>query len=107
MVSKQLQSRGIADERVLQAMLKVPRHLFVLEDSRHQSYEDSALSLFEGQTISQPYIVAYMSEALALRAGSTVLEIGTGSGYQTAVLAEIAESVYTIEVREKLSKRAR
>ena len=97
MVKRQLVSRGIKDERVLEAMRKVPRHLFVPEKLRESAYHDGPLSIGEGQTISQPYMVALMTECLGLKGGEKVLEIGTGSGYQTAILAELAEHVYTIE----------
>jgi protein-L-isoaspartate(D-aspartate) O-methyltransferase len=97
MVKRQLVSRGIKDERVLEAMRKVPRHLFVPENLRGSAYHDGPLSIGEGQTISQPYMVALMTECLGLKGGEKVLEIGTGSGYQTAVLAELAEHVYSIE----------
>jgi protein-L-isoaspartate(D-aspartate) O-methyltransferase len=88
-------------------MAKVPRHLFVPEGLRRESYADEPLPIGEGQTISQPYIVAYMTEALGLKGGEKVLEIGTGSGYQTAVLAEIAGTVWTVEIVEALARRAR
>ena len=97
MVRSQLVSRGIKDERVLEAMRKVPRHLFVPKKLRESAYHDEPLSIGEGQTISQPYMVALMTECLDLKGGEKVLEIGTGSGYQTAILAELAEHLYTIE----------
>jgi protein-L-isoaspartate(D-aspartate) O-methyltransferase len=97
MVKRQLVSRGIKDERVLAAMGKVPRHGFVPEKLRESAYHDGPLSIGEGQTISQPYMVALMTECLDLKSCEKVLEIGTGSGYQTAILAELAEHVYTIE----------
>lgn len=97
MVNCQLVSRGIKDERVLEAMRKVPRHLFVPEKLRESVYHDGPLSIGEGQTISQPYMVALMTECLDLKGSEKVLEIGTGSGYQTAILAELTEQVYTIE----------
>jgi protein-L-isoaspartate(D-aspartate) O-methyltransferase len=97
MVEKDLRRRGIRDPRVLDAMAAVPRHRFVPEVEREHAYEDRALPLEVGQTISQPYIVAYMTEALAVRAHHRVLKVGTGSGYQTAVLARIAAQVFTIE----------
>jgi protein-L-isoaspartate(D-aspartate) O-methyltransferase len=106
MVEQQIRARGVRDFRVLAAMAKVPRHLFVPEPDRGLAYSDSPLPLGEGQTISQPFIVAYMSEALGLKGGEKVLEIGTGSGYQTAVLAELAREVYTVEIIETLSLRA-
>lgn len=101
MVSTQIEARGIHDYRVLEAMRKVPRHLFVGEALQDQAYGDFPLPIGEGQTISQPYIVAEMTQALELTKDDRVLEIGTGSGYQTAILAELAFRVYTIErVRE-------
>jgi protein-L-isoaspartate(D-aspartate) O-methyltransferase len=99
--------REIKDQRVLDAMLKVPRHLFVGETNRMSAYEDHPLSIGEGQTISQPYIVALMTEVLKLTGSETVLEIGTGSGYQTAILAELAARVYSIERIPSLTGRAR
>jgi len=106
MVRTQIKSRGITDKAVLNAMLKVPRHLFVPESYRDQAYGDFPLPIGEGQTISQPYIVAIMTEVLELNVYDRVLEIGTGSGYQAAVLSEICDSVYTIELYESLGKRA-
>jgi protein-L-isoaspartate(D-aspartate) O-methyltransferase len=106
MVEAQIRARGVQDDRVLQAMLKVPRHSFVPPDVRSYAYGDEPLPIGEGQTISQPYIVAYMTEALELRGDERVLEIGTGSGYQTAVLAELAREVYTIEIVSSLSQQA-
>jgi protein-L-isoaspartate(D-aspartate) O-methyltransferase len=106
MVARQIAARGVEDPRVLAAMGKVPRHVFVPHDLQRLAYEDEPLPIGEGQTISQPYIVAYMTEALALRPEDKVLEIGTGSGYQTAVLAEIAVEVWTVEVIDSLSQRA-
>jgi len=97
MVDTQIQSRGVRDPRVLEAMRKVPRHLFVSEALQDQAYGDFPLPIGEGQTISQPYIVAEMTQALELTKDDRVLEIGTGSGYQTAILAELAYRVYTIE----------
>jgi protein-L-isoaspartate(D-aspartate) O-methyltransferase len=107
MVNSQIRARGVRDPRVLDAMERVPRHLFVPEAMRAVAYADEPLPIGEGQTISQPYIVAYMTEALSLKGGERVLEIGTGSGYQTAVLAELAREVFTIELIESLSIRAR
>lgn len=107
MVNSQIRARGVRDPRVLEAMEKVPRHLFVPEAMRAGAYADEPLPIGEGQTISQPYIVAYMTEALGLKGGERVLEIGTGSGYQTAALAELAREVFTIELIESLSVRAR
>jgi protein-L-isoaspartate(D-aspartate) O-methyltransferase len=107
MVETQLVFRGIKDERVLAAMRKIPRHRFVPAQIEHRAYEDNALPVGEGQTISQPYIVAYMTEALELTGGEKVLEIGTGSGYEAAVLAEMGCDVFTIEILDELAQRAR
>jgi protein-L-isoaspartate(D-aspartate) O-methyltransferase len=107
MVQSQLRARGIADERVLAAMLRVPRHEFAPERYREQAYEDHPLPIGEGQTISQPYIVASMLEALALSPGDKVLEVGTGSGYVTALLAELTAAVVSIERHASLADRAR
>ena len=106
MVAAQLIPRGISDPKILEAFRKVPRHLFVPESVRFSAYDDCALPIGEGQTISQPYMVAVMTEKLKLEGHETVLEIGTGSGYQAAVLAELCKKVYTIERVETLSKRA-
>jgi protein-L-isoaspartate(D-aspartate) O-methyltransferase len=106
MVKNQLEARGIRNEAVLQAMLKVPRHQLVPGNVRHLAYADSPLPIGSGQTISQPYIVAFMTEAIEPKPEMKVLEIGTGSGYQAAVLAEIVAEVYTIEIVETLGKRA-
>lgn len=106
MVDSQIQARGVADARVLEAMRQVPRHLFVPDDVRGYAYADEPLPIGEGQTISQPYIVAYMTEALSLKGGEKILEVGTGSGYQTAILAKIAREVYTVEVVGSLARRA-
>jgi protein-L-isoaspartate(D-aspartate) O-methyltransferase len=106
MVSTQIQARGISDTEVLNAMKKVPRHLFVLPEYVSYAYQDTPLPLSDGQTISQPYIVAFMTEALDLKSSDKVLEIGTGSGYQAAILAEICDSVFTIEIFESLTKKA-
>jgi protein-L-isoaspartate(D-aspartate) O-methyltransferase len=106
MVAHQLRSRGIADERVLAAMRKVPRHEFVPPASRRLAYEDEPLPIGAGQTISQPYMVAAMTELARIGRHSRVLEVGTGSGYQAAVLAEIAREVYTIEIVETLARDA-
>ena len=106
MVGSQICERGITDPAVIRAMRKVPRHLFVPERYRASAYADHPLPIGEGQTISQPYIVAFMTEALRLKPGDRVLEIGTGSGYQAAVLAEIVTEVYSIEVVAVLGKRA-
>jgi len=107
MVDEQLRERGIADERVLAAMERVPRELFVPEAYRARAYDDAALPIGEGQTISQPYMVARICEALALHGGERVLDVGTGSGYQAAVLAELAGEVHTIERLASLAERAR
>jgi protein-L-isoaspartate(D-aspartate) O-methyltransferase len=106
MVENQIIARGIKDARVIQAMRKVERHLFVPENLRAYAYDDEPLPIGDGQTISQPYIVAYMTEALELKGGERVLEIGTGSGYQTAVLAEIVREVHTVEIVNALSQKA-
>lgn len=107
MVKSQITARGVVDPLVLAAMAKIPRHLFVPEDLRSSAYADEPLPIGQGQTISQPYIVAYMTEALGLRGGEKVLEVGTGSGYQTAVLAEIAGTVWTIEIIPSLARTAK
>jgi protein-L-isoaspartate(D-aspartate) O-methyltransferase len=107
MVKKQIETRGITDPRVIAAMLKVPRHLFVSDALSDQSYGDFPLPIGEQQTISQPYIVAEMTQSLNLNEEDRVLEIGTGSGYQAAVLAEIAFRVYTIERIHSLYSKAR
>jgi len=106
MVEDQIRSRGVKDERVLRAMRRVPRHLFVPPDLTPYAYADEPLPVGEGQTISQPYIVAYMTEVLDLSGGERILEIGTGSGYQAAVLAELEAEVFTVEVIGVLSARA-
>jgi protein-L-isoaspartate(D-aspartate) O-methyltransferase len=107
MVNAQLRSRGITDQRVLDAMARVPRHEFAPERYRDQAYEDHPLPIAEGQTISQPYIVAIMLQALALKASDRVLEIGTGSGYVTALLAELTGEVFSIERHAALANTAR
>jgi len=107
MVETQIEERGIGDSKVLDAMLKVKRHLFVPEGSEAFAYNDYPLSIGYGQTISQPYIVAYMTEAAGLKPTDRVLEIGTGSGYQAAVLAEIVKEVFSIEIIEPLAEEAR
>jgi protein-L-isoaspartate(D-aspartate) O-methyltransferase len=106
MVREQMEARGVRDPRVLAAMRAVPRHEFMPEKVRAQAYEDRPLPIGEGQTISQPYIVALMSELLDLAEGERVLEVGTGSGYQAAVLAELGVEVYSIEIVEPLARRA-
>ena len=107
MVDEQIRSRGVLDETVLAVMKKVPRHRFVPSSQIDSAYEDTPLPIGEDQTISQPYIVAYMTEAAEVSKGERVLEIGTGSGYQAAVLAELAGEVYTIEIIPELAERAR
>jgi protein-L-isoaspartate(D-aspartate) O-methyltransferase len=107
MVERQLRRRGIADERVLQAMSRVPRELFVPENLRHLAYEDGALPIGYGQTISQPFIVATICSLLELTGDERVLDVGAGSGYQAAVLAELAREVVTIERVPELAERAR
>jgi protein-L-isoaspartate(D-aspartate) O-methyltransferase len=107
MVDSQLSGRGIVNQRVLAAMEKVPRHLFVAECMWDQAYQDSPLPIEEGQTISQPYMVALMTELLEINADEKVLEIGTGSGYQAAVLAELGVRVYSIDRIAKLAVHAR
>ncbi|MGD0059517.1 MAG: protein-L-isoaspartate(D-aspartate) O-methyltransferase [Verrucomicrobiia bacterium] len=106
MVREQIESRGISDARVLAAMRKVPRHEFVPEHLADAAYEDHPLPIGYGQTISQPYIVALMTELLRLTSGAKVLEVGTGCGYQTAVLAEIAAEVYSMEIIEPLANES-
>ena len=106
MVTEDIKRRGIDDPRVLQAMLTVERHLFVPEHYRHMAYADRPLPIGEGQTISQPYIVALMTYHIHLQPEEKVLEIGTGSGYQAAVLAELAKEVYSIEIIEDLARTA-
>jgi len=106
MVEKDIRRRGITDKKVLDVMGKTLRHLFVEEHLRDAAYEDYPLPIDEGQTISQPYVVALMTEALRLKPSDRVLEIGTGSGYQAAILAEIAKEVYTIEIRKGLADKA-
>ena len=107
MVNEQIIARGVEDRRVLGAMLRVPRHLFVDKVYEHQAYNDYPLSLGHGQTISQPYMVAVMTELLELQPDDTVLEIGTGSGYQAAILALLSKMVYTVERVSALKDRAR
>jgi protein-L-isoaspartate(D-aspartate) O-methyltransferase len=106
MTDSQIRARGVRDPLVLAAIEKVPRHLFVPESMRGCAHADEPLPIGQGQTISQPFIVAYMTEALGLQGGERVLEIGTGSGYQTAVLAEIVREVWTVEIVESLSLQA-
>jgi protein-L-isoaspartate(D-aspartate) O-methyltransferase len=106
MVARQIRARGIVEPRVLEAMSSVPRHEFVPEEQRHEAYADHPLPIGEGQTISQPYIVAYMSAALDLPAGARVLEIGTGCGYQTAVMCAMGLKVWSMEIVAPLLERA-
>ena len=107
MVENQIKARGVKDPRVLAAMLKVERHLFVPADHQSSAYADQPLPIGEGQTISQPYIVALMTELLELNGEEKVLEVGTGSGYQAAILGELAKEVYSIEIAEKLASSSR
>jgi protein-L-isoaspartate(D-aspartate) O-methyltransferase len=106
MVESQIECRGVKDAQTLRVMRKVPRHAFIPPEYRHLAYTDSPLPIGRGQTISQPYIVAFMTEAVHPAKGKKALEIGTGSGYQAAVLAEIVDSVYTIEIIEELAGMA-
>lgn len=106
MVESQIAERGVTDEAVLKAMRRVPRHRFVADKQQDRAYEDSPLPIGHGQTISQPYIVARMTEELQLESGDRVLEVGTGSAYQAAVLAELAREVVTIEIIEPLARQA-
>lgn len=106
MVLQQIMARGITDKTILNAFGKVPRHEFVLPEYLHYAYADSPLPITDGQTISQPYIVAFMTDALKLKPTDKVLEIGTGSGYQAAILGEICDSVFTIEIFESLAKNS-
>lgn len=106
MITQDIKGRGIKDAKVLEVMGKLPRHLFVDENLRNKAYEDYPLPIGEGQTISQPYVVALMTEALLLKPTDKVLEIGTGSGYQAAVLSELVKEVYTIEIRKSLADMA-
>ena len=107
MVAEQIRARGVRDERVLEALERVPRESFIPDDLRHEAHRDSPVPIGHGQTISQPYIVGYMTAALRLAPHHRVLEIGTGCGYQTAVLAELAAEVYSIELIPELADRAR
>jgi len=103
MIRDQILVRGVRNSTVIRAMAAVPRHRFVSEDLENKAFDDSPLPIGENQTISQPYIVAYMTAALELKGGEKVLEVGTGSGYQAAVLSEIASEVYTLEINENLA----
>jgi protein-L-isoaspartate(D-aspartate) O-methyltransferase len=107
MVDEQIAGRGIKDERVINAMRKIPRHKFVPESNWSEAYKDHPLPIGEGQTISQPYMVALMTESLKLTGKEKVLEIGTGSGYQSAILSELTSQVFTIERISKIAKRTR
>jgi len=107
MVAKQIEARGVKDKKVLQAMRTVPRHKFVSDDLKSSAYEDRPLPIGCGQTISQPYIVALMTELLEVDEGDKALEVGTGSGYQAAILSEIVKKVYTIEIFEELGTSAK
>lgn len=107
MVESQIKARGVQDERVLEAMKKVPRHLFVPEKNQASAYQDRPLPIGEGQTISQPYMVGFMTAAIKPGADDRVLEIGTGSGYQAAVLAEIVDEVYTLEIILPLGEKSK
>ena len=107
MVENQIKDRGVTDERVLEALRKVPRHEFIQENHQSEAYDDHPLPIGNGQTISQPYIVALMTEQLELKGGEKVLEIGTGSGYQAAILAELAKEVHSVERVPELAEKAR
>ena len=107
MVAEQIRARGVRDERVLDAMTRVPRERFVPHAFRSEAFEDHPVTIGHGQTISQPYIVGYMTEALKVEPSHRVLEIGTGCGYQTAVLAELAREVFSVELLSELAERAR
>jgi len=106
MVVSQIEARGVKDKKVLEAMRNVARHMFVPENMKSYAYQDEPLPIGQGQTISQPYIVAYMTEALQLKGDERVLEVGTGSGYQAAILAEIVKEVFTVEIIKELSRQA-
>lgn len=107
MVETQIIPRGVSDQRVIEAMLRIPRHLFVPQELVSEAYSDHPLPIGQNQTISQPYIVALMTQLLNLKGAERVLEVGTGSGYQTALLAELAREVYTVERIDELSRRAK
>lgn len=106
MVKTQIETRGIKEKKVLEVMRKIPRHMFVPDNMKPYAYQDEPLPIGEGQTISQPYVVAYMTEVLHLQGDERVLEVGTGSGYQAAILAEIVKEVFSIEIVRVLSQRA-
>lgn len=106
MVETQLRSRGITDQAVLKVMVELPRQFFIDHDKQYQAYDDNPVDIGQGQTISQPYIVALMTQALQLKKQHHILEIGTGCGYQTAILAKLAHTVYTVELRSSLAKKA-
>src|SRR5512136_1420868 len=106
MVREQIEARGVRDQRVLEAMRQIPRHLFIPESLHNEAYNDYPLPIGQGQTISQPFIVALMTELLELKGQEKVLEVGTGSGYQAAILGELAKEVYTIEIIESLGVSA-
>jgi len=106
MVEHQITARGVSDQRVLEAMLRVPRHLFIPESMQDRAYDDSPLPIGDGQTISQPYMVAWMTELLAVGEEDKVLEIGTGSGYQAAILCELAKEVFSVEKYASLARKA-
>jgi protein-L-isoaspartate(D-aspartate) O-methyltransferase len=107
MVAGQIEARGVSDARTLEALRRVPRHLFAPAQVRAQAHADRALPLDHGQTLSQPYVVAFMTASLGLHPGARVLEVGTGSGYQTAVLAELGAQVYSLELIPELAANAR
>ena len=107
MIERDIARRGIKDQRLLQVMATLPRHLFVPEEVRSSAYHDRPLPIGAGQTISQPYIVAFMTELLELKGGERVLEIGTGSGYQAAVLAALVEEVFSVEIRCRVERSGR
>ena len=107
MVRDQIEARGVTDRRLLDALRRVPRHRFVPDNARHAAYDDYPLAIGHGQTISQPFVVAFMTEALELSGDETVLEVGTGSGYQAAILGELAARVFTIEIVPELAEGAR
>ncbi len=106
MIETQLEARGITDNRILNAFRKVPRHAFVLPEYQRYAYSDQPMPIEEGQTISQPFIVAYMTDVLQLKRSDRVLEIGTGSGYQAAILSQLCDSVFTVELFESLGNKA-